>query len=104
MDFGDVEMRIRFEHTVSGYLFFAIRQGGEGAYVAHWNRGPLEQMEKKEHELVFFCKGDAVTATLDGKPQELERRGANPRSGALQFNINPGAELKVKSIEVREPQ
>jgi hypothetical protein len=102
-DYTDVEFRIRFEPSLCGYAFFTVRQSGEGGYVASWNRGQLEKMDKKEHELIFVCKGEAVTATLDGQPQELERYGA-PKSGALQFNSNSAVDFKVKSIEVRDPR
>ncbi|HEX7896488.1 MAG TPA: LamG domain-containing protein [Planctomycetota bacterium] len=101
-DFGDVELRIRFEHAISGYMFFAVRQCAEGAYTAQWGRGQLAAMALKEHELIFVCKGDAVTATLDGATQELVRNGT-PKSGRLQFNIN-GSELKIKSVEYRDPR
>jgi hypothetical protein len=101
-EFGDVEIRIRFEHTASGFLFFAVRQGAEGSYSVGWGRGSLEKMAGKEHEIVFVCKGDSVTGTLDGQPLELDRRG-QPKSGALQFNILEAA-LRIKSIETREPK
>lgn len=103
-DFGDAEIRIRFEHTVSGYLFFAVRQTGEGAFVVDWNRNDIEPMAGKEHELLFVCKGDAVSATLDGRALTVHRRGSPLRSGSMQFNMNPPAELRIKSIEVRDPR
>ena len=67
-------MRIRFNHTVSGYLFFTIRQGDGGGYIAQWNRQHLAAMEKKEHELIFVCTSDGgpfQPALADGGRQQI---------------------------------
>jgi hypothetical protein len=102
-DHADVEFRIRFEFGAPGYTFFAVRQGGGGSYVAQWPKSVVERMPPGERELVFVCKGDAVAATLDGQPQPIERWGDGVvKAGALQFNTTLGAELRIKSIEVRD--
>jgi hypothetical protein len=102
IDFGDAELRIRWEQASSTYIFFCARQCAEGAYTAQWGKYDLDRM-KGEHELIFVCKGDAVTATLDGRPTPIERWGTGqPRTGALQFNATLGGELRIKSIETRD--
>jgi hypothetical protein len=56
-------------------------------------------LSASEHELVFVCSGESVTATLDGKPCTLEIEG-NPKRGYLQFGAVGGA-VRILSIDLR---
>jgi hypothetical protein len=94
--FGDGELRIRFEATGLETLRFAVRQGGDGAVSAYIESSAYDG---KPHDLVFVCSGETVQATLDGRPLDLERVG-RPLRGHLQFNYT-GKSLRVLSIETR---
>jgi serine/threonine-protein kinase len=97
--FGDGEIRIRFEVKNATTLYFAVRQGPKGRYAAYWRGPALEELRGAVHELVFVCRGDSVSATLDGELVPLENHGS-PREGSVQFNATaPG--LRVYSLEVR---
>jgi hypothetical protein len=101
-DFVDGEFRIRFDGRALSNLWFAIRHTGEGSYMASIAREAPDAL-KGEHELLFTCLGENVTATLDGKPFRLEKTG-NSRMGALQFNCDAGGSLAIRAIEMREPK
>ncbi len=97
--FAEGQIRIRFEVQELESLFFKMLQGDEGYYRAAWNREALRALEGKTLELVFMCRRDEVTATLDGNPATLVRTG-QPRQGSLQFGA-VGKSLRVLSIEHR---
>ncbi|MCY3018717.1 MAG: protein kinase [Planctomycetota bacterium] len=100
LEFEDGDVRVRFEVKDATYVQFTSRQGEEGGCTAQFDRSQLPGMYGKTHELVFTCRGDAVSATLDGQPAALESRG-RPRKGRLQFYARDGA-LRVLSIEFAE--
>ncbi len=97
--FDDGEVRVRFVAERTSYLGFNIRLGTTAGYGVSWDRRGVEQMGGAERSLVFAMRGDDVTATLDGAPLPVERRGAN-RSGTLHFGAVGGA-LRIRSIEFR---
>ncbi|HEY3323533.1 MAG TPA: hypothetical protein VGP72_23975 [Planctomycetota bacterium] len=99
-EFTDGDLRIKFETKGSTYIQFTARQGDEGGYTANFDRGQLEELAGKAHELLFHMEGDKVSATVDGKKWDLEING-KPKSGKLQFYAKDGA-LRVMSIEVAE--
>ncbi len=98
--FGDGEFRARFEVTGAQYLQFSVRQGSPGQYRAAFEGPALQALEGRPHEIVFTCRGDSVTARLDGKPLELASSG-NPRRGSFQFN-GKGGTVRILSLEFRE--
>jgi formylglycine-generating enzyme required for sulfatase activity len=98
-EFDDGEIRVRFEFTGTGGFVFAVRQGPEGKVGLNLGSGQLPSALGKPHELVFSCRGDQVTATLDGKQVSLPVHG--PRKGCLQFD-HAGGSLRILSIEYRE--
>ena len=101
--FGDADVRIRFEVERSGTVYFKVRQGPEGHYEVRWNRAQLSTLEGKVLELIFICRGDSVTATLDGSPLSVTNSGT-PRRGGIQFNAPQGGDgLRLLSIAVRAP-
>ncbi len=100
--FDDGEVRIRFEaHDVS-YLGFNLRLTETAGYSVEWDRKGVNQMAGAEHALVFSCRGDEVTASLDGVPVPVIVRSRN-RRGTLHFSCI-GGELRLKAIDFREPR
>ncbi|MBI3854210.1 MAG: hypothetical protein HY293_00815 [Planctomycetes bacterium] len=97
-DFGDGELRIRFEVKDAERFWLVFRQGTGGGYAVEFETN-LKSLEGKPHDLVFDAKGDQVTATLDGKPVPLSVTGA-AKSGCLQFNAR-GKTIRILSLDVR---
>jgi len=100
-EFENGDLRIRFECRGVDALSFRVRQNAQGASGIFFDGASVRGLEGKPHELLFSCRGDLVTATLDGRPMTLtETTGA--RSGCLQFNATNGL-LRVTSVEYRSP-
>jgi len=98
--FGDAELRIRFDVVQDlEHVLFSIRQGLNGHYTAGWYNEKALELKGQPHELIFVCRGESVSATLDGKSVPIETNG-RPREGALQF-VASGPGLRVFSIETR---
>ncbi|MCY3020924.1 MAG: PA14 domain-containing protein, partial [Planctomycetota bacterium] len=94
-EFSDGQVRVCFEPSGGGSMFFTVRQGG-GGYSAYFDGG---LMAGKVQELAFTCRGDDVTATLNGQRIKLSS-GGQSRKGCLQFNAQGG--VRVLSIEHRD--
>lgn len=101
VDFGDGEFQIRFETSGIGWIWFAFRQGAEGAYRIPWEPSAAAGLSGVTRELIVSMRGDEVTARLDGSALPVQAYG-KPRSGRLQFNAQ-AAGFRVLSIEYREP-
>jgi serine/threonine-protein kinase len=98
--FGDAEIRIRFDVLQDlDNIWFAMRQGVGGSYVASWYREDLTALRGRPHELIFVCRGETVAAFLDGKSVPMEVQG-RPREGPLQFDAS-GPGLRIFSIDHR---
>jgi hypothetical protein len=101
-EFGDGDMRVRFEPAAAiVYMQFTARQSEQGGFAAEFDKVTLPQMAGKTHEIVFSCRGETVTATLDGQPLPLKATGAS-RRGRLQMYARDGV-LKILSLEFAEP-
>lgn len=98
--FEDGEVRVRFECTGQTYLGFNIRLSTEPGYGVDWNRHGVNQMAGAEHALVFSCRGETVSATLDGRPIPVKAH-TRSRKGTLHFSMVGGL-LRIKSIDYRE--
>jgi hypothetical protein len=98
--FGDGEFRVRFEGRQVQFAGFAFRQG-LAFYGIGWDRTTWSQLGDREHELLVVARGDEVVATLDGKPQKVDKNGAPSLQGPVQFNAI-GESFVVKSLEFRE--
>jgi hypothetical protein len=99
--FADVEIRIRFDVRQDlDHVWFASRQGEEGRYTVSWWNERCRQLKGRPQELLFTCRGESVSATLNGQgvPIEADRR---PREGALQFDAS-GPGVRIFSIDYRE--
>ena len=99
--FSDGELRIRFEGRQLDHAGFAIRQD-LNYYSVSWDKITWTAVGDGEHELHFAFRGNEVSATLDGKPLPIQKKGQPPPQGPLQFNAG-GEYFAVKSIEFREP-
>jgi hypothetical protein len=97
-DFGDGEMRFRFESTTADFLNFCVRQGGAGQASVELSKNP--GLAGKTHELVFRCRGTDISATLDAQSLRVSVSG-RPVKGRFQFNI-VGGRLQVLGIDFRE--
>ena len=98
MELGDVEIRIRFEAANAYRIRFSLRQGmPEEAFDATQD---LEKTPPGPHEVVFLCRGDAITATFDGQPFPV--KAGKARRGLLQFNTAPPtSRLRILAIDIR---
>ena len=98
-DFENGDLRIRFEARGCESLSFRVRQNDKGASGVFFDAAACKTLEGRPHELIFTCRGDIATATLDGKPMSLTESQPS-RSGCLQFGAGGGT-LRVFSIEYR---
>lgn len=98
-EFADDEVRVRFEVSESAAVLFSIRQGADGKFNVSV---PGDAAVTGPRELVFRCREDGVTATLDGRAVPVEAQG-RPRFGCLQFNVQGGS-LRILSIHFRPTQ
>ncbi|MBI3855918.1 MAG: serine/threonine protein kinase [Planctomycetes bacterium] len=100
--FEDGEVRIRFVCQDQSYLGFNIRLTSEPGYGVDWNRGGISQMAGAEHTLIFSCRGETVSATLDGRPVPVVAR-SKARKGTLHLSL-VGGQLRIRSIDYRDPK
>jgi hypothetical protein len=98
-EFENGDLRIRFECRSVDALSFRVRQNAQGANGLFFDGATVRSLEGRPHELVFSCRGDTVTATLDGKPMPLTETTA-ARSGCLQFNATNGV-LRVTGLDYK---
>jgi hypothetical protein len=98
---GDAEVRIRFDILQDiDRIYFAIRQEEDGRYMVSWTTEQVRELKGRPHELLFVCRGEDVSATLDGNRVPIEPSG-RPREGCLHFGCSsPG--LRIFSIDYRE--
>jgi serine/threonine-protein kinase len=99
--FSDGDVRVRFEAEELSYLGFHIRLGLEPGFGVSFDRRAINQMAGAGRELTFSCRGDAVTATLDGRPLPVTRYSPS-RTGTLHFSC-VGGTLRLRSIDFRDP-
>jgi hypothetical protein len=98
--FGDGEVRIRFDVLQEPeWFYFAIRQAADGDYKVSWPLDQARELKGRPHELVFVCRGEAVSASLDGRSVPLVPEG-RPREGSLQFGSS-GPGLRILAIDYR---
>lgn len=100
--YGDCEIRLRLE--CSEAVWWAevnVRRGGGDSYrVLFKTPSALAGLKGKAHVLHFRCAGDEVTATQDGQPLAVERRGTPPRDGQVRLWVNGGS-VRVHALEWR---
>ncbi len=100
-DFGDGDLRFRLESRGNSVLWFIVRQAGlNGARLDFKQLG--DEMNRGEHEVIFTCRGSAVSATIDGKPARLDPIGTMPARGVVQFNCSVDGSLRIRSIDFRD--
>jgi serine/threonine protein kinase len=98
--FDDAEVRIRFDILQDlDWFYFAIRQENDSRYRVGWAAEPIRGMKGRPHELVFVCRGEDVSARLDGISVPIEPSG-RPREGRLQIGAG-GPGLRIFSIDYR---
>jgi hypothetical protein len=98
-EFENGDLRIRFEGKGWDSVSFRVRQSEKGSSGLFFDGVAVRPLEGRPHELIFSCRGETVTATLDGKPTPLTE--TQPvKSGCLQFNATKG-QLRVLAIEFR---
>jgi hypothetical protein len=97
---GDGEVRVCFEVKNCTILWFCLRQNGQDGYRVALGAQELQTLAAGPHELVFVAKGDAVTATFDGKPRAVDD-SRKSQKGRLHFNASLGADFRISSIDIR---
>ena len=98
--FGDADVRIRFDLLQDvDRVSFSIRQEGEGRYLVAWTNDQVRELRGRPHELIFVCRGQDVSATLDGKGVPIEPTG-RPKEGRLQIGA-AGPGLRILSVDYR---
>jgi len=100
-EFGDGEIRFRFELKGVSHFWAAVRQDAKGGSVrTRLDENETAALPEGEHELLFSCRGDKVTIALDGKPRPVEDNG-HSRTGRIQFN-SFGGSFRIRSLDYRE--
>jgi hypothetical protein len=98
-EFGDGELRIRLESRGNSACWFNLRQNGPNGFRLDLQQLG-DQMNQKEHEILFTMRGPMLTATIDGKPAKVELLAPSSK-GMLQFNCSTDGSLRIRSIEYR---
>ncbi len=99
-EFEDGEIRIRFEARDSSYVGVCVRQSNLGKFSVELDRTEVRELPADINELVFTCRGDIVTAALNGKPQKIKQTSPG-RRGHVQLSSQEGT-FRLLSIEFRE--
>ena len=99
--FGDAEFRVRFEAKDCNLFRFTVRQGAEGSISMTLDGAAVAALGGGVHEILLACRGESVTATIDGRPATLETIGKPLPRGHLQFNA-PDGTVRILSIDTRE--
>jgi serine/threonine protein kinase len=101
-EFEDGEFRIRFRAESVPFLSIAVRHSVEKGFSVVPEIAPpgAPRGKLRDHELLFTCKEDQVTALLDGQPAPLKFKNG-PRRGPLQIHVMGGGHFALVSIERR---
>jgi hypothetical protein len=101
-EFGDGELRVRFEMSDLDYLDFQMRKGRSGRAVVIFRRKMTDAMEGRPHEIRFTMEGDEISATLDGQAVEVHKAG-RPRKGFMSLYAKPYGKgyFRILSIDYR---
>jgi tRNA A-37 threonylcarbamoyl transferase component Bud32 len=101
--FRDGDVRIRFQCQDQNWLGFNMRLGvAAPGYSVEFDRGDMARLAGPERTLIFSCRGQTVSATLDGRPIPVVVRNRS-REGTLHFS-SVGGVLRIRSIDFRDPR
>ena len=100
--FEDGEFRIRFRADAVPFASIAVRHSAEKGYSVVPESPPAGAPRGKvrDHEIVFSCKEDQVTALLDGQPVPLKFKNG-PRRGPIQIHVMGGGHFSLLSLDRR---
>jgi tRNA A-37 threonylcarbamoyl transferase component Bud32 len=97
-EFGDGEFRFRlFLRNPMNSITCAVRGG---SCRLSFPKATGKAGEEGEHEVIFLCRGNDVSATLDGKPATVELTNPVSPRGCLEFH-SKDALFRMLSIEYR---
>ncbi|HVE40072.1 MAG TPA: hypothetical protein VNM14_09310 [Planctomycetota bacterium] len=99
-EFGDGEIRFRFEARDVDTVLFGVRRVSKEMYRVEWKTRSFRPLEGKICELIFTCKGDAVTAQLNGESVEVLAQG-RPAHGCLTFSARAKL-FRILSVDARK--
>jgi hypothetical protein len=99
-NFGDGDIRVRFEVRGASRVSFRFRLDGKGHCYIELVGTTLASLGEGEHELLLSSRDDTASAALDGKALPLAKVGQS-RAGMIQFN-SIGGSLRIKSMEFRK--
>jgi hypothetical protein len=101
-EWGDGEFRFRFENRGGTLLGFSVRQSEKGRTDVSFDRAEVDALDPATpHELIIRCRGENVTATLDGRPAKVTFDGKSLQ-GHLQF-ASDGA-FRLLAIDFLPPR
>jgi predicted Ser/Thr protein kinase len=98
-EFEDGEFRIRFRSEGITFLSIRVRQALEKGYAVLPDLASLGASRGKTHEVIFSCREDQISATLDGLSVPLKYRNG-PRRGPMGVHVM-GGHLSILSIDHR---
>lgn len=100
LEYGDGEFRYRFAMNGCSSVTLSVRQAATSCRVSMM-KTQIQALGPAEHVVVFTCKGDRISATMDGKPWAVELPPAPLPKGRLQFNA-PDGDFRIFAMEYRE--
>jgi hypothetical protein len=101
-EFEDGELRVRFEVKDAQYFQVVARQSDTPGYILGFDKGNMAQVDGKVNEIIFTMRGDAVSATVNGRPMDFKVEGnSRPRKGRLQCYASSGT-FKILSVDLGE--
>lgn len=103
-DFGDGEIRVRFEVADCSSLYIGTyaHPGADSSMRFFFGKAQLNAMVGKAHDLILTRQGTEVRAALDAQaPVALKRSGPATNAAKLIVSVDDGT-IRVLSIEYRE--
>lgn len=98
--FGDGELRFRLALQGVGQFYVAVRQAEGGAVRVNYDGQAITSLGDGTHELIITCRGDQITATMDGNPAPVATLGKLHPRGRIQFNFSGGT-FKIVALDYR---
>jgi len=98
--FGDGEFRYRFEAKDVDVVYVGVRHQGSEYYRVIWSTTGFQPFDGRTCEVIITCRGDSVTAKVNGEPIKLEKKG-QPLKGYLTFNAR-AKYFRLFSVDVRD--
>ncbi|MGD0088457.1 MAG: SUMF1/EgtB/PvdO family nonheme iron enzyme [Planctomycetota bacterium] len=100
--FGDGEVRVRFEAADCTYMNIITFAGGAGIHLeGTLNKPHLQALAGRQQELLVLRRGTDVSASVNGEALKFKVLGPPSSQASIQFYVADGT-LRLQSIEYRE--